>query len=136
MKLWSGFGSEHSANLVMIGRFQEAKDAEQVMQIIDKLTQQVMDEVDIPRYDTEPRNQKYSKPMLDLLIASKINTVGPTELRQLVYDVSCKVEDNAIVITTDEVDVSVFMKIMIERGARIEIYSAHDYPDTGHGRGN
>jgi hypothetical protein len=25
--------------------------------------------------------------------------------------------------------------VMIDRGARIEIYSAHDYPDTAHGRG-
>ena len=27
MKLWMGYGSEHSANLVMLGKFKSAEDA-------------------------------------------------------------------------------------------------------------
>ena len=130
MKIWTGFGSEHSMNLVMIGRFKEAGKANQVKQIIDRLTEQVMDEEEMPSYDAAPRNQRYSKPMLDLLTELRINTVGPTELEQLRYDVSQEVKDNAIIFKTDEIDISAFMKILIEKGARIEMYSAHDYPDT------
>ncbi len=130
MKIWTGFGSEHSANLVMIGRFKEASQAEQVKEIIDRLTEQAMDEDEMPGFDAAFRNQRYSKPMLDLLMELRVNTVGPTELEQLRYDVSHEVKDNTIIFKTDEVDISAFMKILIEKGARIEMYSTHDYPDT------
>lgn len=130
MKIWTGFGSEHSMNLVMIGRFEEAGKADQVKQIIGQLTQQVMDEEEMPRYDSAIRDQKYSKPMLDLLSELRISTIGPTELEQLQYDVSLEVKDNAIIFKTDEIDILAFIKILIENGARIEMYSAHDYPDA------
>lgn len=129
MKIWTGFGSEHSMNLVMIGRFQEAGKADQVKQIIDRLTEKVMDEEEMPRYDAASRDQRYSEPMLELLLKLRVNTVGPTELAQLRYDVSQEVKDNAIIFKTDEIDISAFMKILIENGARVELYSAHDYPD-------
>ena len=32
-------------------------------------------------------------------------------------------------------DVSAFLKVLLDKGARVEVYSAHDYPDTAHGRG-
>lgn len=126
MKIWAGFGSEHSYKLVMIGRFEEAGKAAEVKKIIDRLTQQVMDEDELPSFDSEPRYQKYSEPMLKLLSELEIRSVGSTELEQLRYDVSSEVKDNTIVFETDEIDVAAFMKILIEKGARVEMYSAHN----------
>lgn len=130
MKIWTGFGSEHSVNLVMIGRFKEASKAKQVKEIIDRLTEQAMDEDEMPRFDAAFRHRRYSEPMSKLLNEFCIYSVGPTELEQLRYDVSHEVKDNAIIFKTDEIEISAFMKILIDKGARIEIYSAHDYPDT------
>jgi hypothetical protein len=130
MKIWTGFGSEHSANLVMIGRFKEASKAKQVKEIVDRLMDQAKDEDEMPTFDAAPRHRKYSEPMSKLLDEFRIYSVGPTEIEQLRYDVSHQVEDNAIIFRTDEIDVSVFVKILIDNGARIEIYSAHEYPDT------
>ncbi len=130
MKIWTGFGSEHSANLVVIGRFKEASEAKQVKEIIDRLTEQAMDENEIPRFDAALRHRRYSEPMSKLLNEFRIYSVGPTELEQLQYDVSHEVKDNTIIFKTDEVDISAFIKILIDKGARIEIYSAHNYPDT------
>ena len=130
MKIWTGFGSEHSANLVMIGRFKEASKAKQVKEMIDRLTEQAMNEDEMPRYDAAFRHRRYSEPMSKLLDEFHIYSVGPTELEQLQYDVSHEVKDNAIIFKTDEIEISAFMKILIDKGAHIEIYSAHDYPDT------
>lgn len=130
MKIWTGFGSEHSANLVMIGRFKEASKAKQVKEMIDRLTEQAMDEDEMPRSDAAPRHRRYSEPMSKLLNEFRIYSVRPTELEQLQYDVSHEVKDNAIIFKTDEIEISVFIKILIDEGARIEIYSAHHYPDT------
>ena len=41
MKLWYGYGSEHSMNLVMIGRFKDAVAAAQAKRVIDALTTKV-----------------------------------------------------------------------------------------------
>uniref|UniRef100_UPI00261D4EEC DUF6375 family protein n=1 Tax=uncultured Halomonas sp. TaxID=173971 RepID=UPI00261D4EEC len=40
MKIWNGYGSEHSMNLVLIGRFKRAKDAENIEKNIDRLSGQ------------------------------------------------------------------------------------------------
>ena len=38
MKVWFGFGSEHSANLVIIGEFKSPHDAAEMHSIIDHFT--------------------------------------------------------------------------------------------------
>lgn len=40
-----------------------------------------------------------------------------------------------MILTTDESEVSAFLKVMIQKEAKVEVYSAHDYPDTEYGRG-
>ena len=40
-----------------------------------------------------------------------------------------ELKDQQVVITTDEPDVSAFLKLMVDKGARVEVFSAHDYPD-------
>jgi hypothetical protein len=44
-------------------------------------------------------------------------------------------DGSSIVVTTDETDVQALLKVLLDKGARIEVYSAHDYPGTGHSRG-
>lgn len=129
MKVWTGYGTEHSYRLVMIGRFKEAKEAEEVKQIIDRLTTQVMDEEDLPSFDATPRSRRYSRPMLELMTELNLISIGSTELEQLRYDVNYEVKETSIIFKTDEIDVAAFVKILVEKGARVEMYSAHDYPD-------
>jgi hypothetical protein len=38
-----------------------------------------------------------------------------------------------VVINTDEIEVSAFLKLLIDNGAKVEVYSAHDYPDEKDG---
>ena len=67
MKVWTGFGSEHSMNLVMIGRFKEARDAEKAKQLIDRIVQQVHEEPDIDPGDTSARRRRFSDEMKETL---------------------------------------------------------------------
>ena len=134
MKIWYQHGSEHSANLVMIGHFENAAEATKAKEIIDELTQQVADDQSNGTLTVGCPSARYGKEMLDLL--GRLNvTIGPQEVEQFAYEVSVKLAGNDLVLTTEELDVSAFLKVMILKGARIEVYSAHDYPDTAHGRG-
>lgn len=135
MKLWVGYGSEHSSNLVMIGHFKDVDGAKEAKETIDRIAEQVKSEEQSGKIKVGEHNEHFSDSMLALLQQVKTFSMGASELEQFVYDVTVKVEKNDVVVTTDEIEISAFLKILIDRGARLEIYSAHDYPGTGHGRG-
>jgi Family of unknown function (DUF6375) len=130
MKIWNSYGSEHSANLVLIGRFQEATDAAKAKALIDLLVQFADGKVEELR-----GARKFPPEALDLFMKNNIAVVGPAELEQFCYDVDVKLSGNEIVITTEEYDISAFLKIMVINSGRIEVYSARDYKGTGYGRG-
>jgi hypothetical protein len=134
MKIWHQHGSEHSANLVMIGHFESISEATKVKEIIDALTQQVADDQSKGTLSVGSPSERYGSEMLDLLVRLNVS-IGPQEVEQFAYDVSVTVKGKDIVLTTEEFDISAFLKVMFLNGARVEIYSAHDYPDTDYGRG-
>lgn len=129
MKFWNSYGSEHSANLVMIGKFNTKVDAEQAFEAIDKIKEHLTKTQE--RYEGEER---FSKPMLELLMGLKVHSLQPWELDQFNFDVRTQLKDDKIVVTTDESDFSGFLKLLIEYSAKVEVYSAHDYKGTGEGR--
>jgi hypothetical protein len=135
MKIWYQHGSEHSANLVMIGHFTDATDAAKVKEIIDELQEQVSSDQDKGDIVLGSPSMRYGRKMLDLLQRLNIMTIGPMELEQFLYEVTVRVEGNKVILTTDEYDVSAFLKVMLDQGARIEVYSAHSHPDAEFGRG-
>lgn len=134
MKIWNGYGSEHSANLVMIGRFKEVRDAEKVKELFARLSQQVEQEAGRYGRDLGPKEDRYSNEMLELLREEQLWGVSAAELQQFEYDVQVEQTGNEVIITTEETEISAFLKALVERGGRVEVYSAHDYPDTEHGR--
>ncbi len=129
MKIWNSYGSEHSANLVMIGKFKDVTSAEKAEAVIDQIKEFMMESGDDHR-DAE----RYSDAVMELLKRVNFHDVRPSELEQFIYDVSCRREGDRIIITTDEPDISAFLKVLVENGARVEVYSAHTYPETGEER--
>ncbi|GAA4430647.1 hypothetical protein GCM10023091_00170 [Ravibacter arvi] len=129
MKFWNSYGSEHSANLVMIGHFKSNTDAQEAQEAIEKIKEH------LTRTDeTYEDAERFTQPMLDVLRDLKVYSLQPREISQFTYDVSTKLKDDKIVITTDESDFSAFLKILIEYSAKVKVYSAHDYTETGEGR--
>lgn len=135
MKVWYEHGSEHSANLVMIGHFESVADATKAKETIDALTKKVREEESNGTRTIGHRSERYGDAMLDLLGKLDIGSIGPSELEQFAYEFDIEALGSDLVLTTEELDVSAFLKVMFLKGARVEIYSAHDYPDTAHGRG-
>ncbi|MCW3096199.1 MAG: hypothetical protein JWL77_1817 [Chthonomonadaceae bacterium] len=135
MKIWYGYGSEHSMNLVMIGRFKDSESAHRTKEIIEQLTKQLEADVDAGLIEVGEGANRYTEDMLSTLTRVGVHIIGPAEVEQFGYDAEVNVDKDKLVITTDESDVSAFLKLLLERGARVEVYSAHDYPRTGYGRG-
>jgi Family of unknown function (DUF6375) len=135
MKIWNGYGSEHSMNLVMIGRFEKEEDAARVKEIIDGLTKQVRSDEEAGYIKIGSPVDRYTDSMLDLLSKMNVSIIGPTEVEQFAYEFKIKRDGSQIVITTEESEISALFKVLVSKGARVEVFSAHDYPETGYGRG-
>lgn len=128
MKIWNGYGSEHSMNLVLIGRFKQVRDAEKVEKDITKLTAQALEDDSHSLLFAGPDDQRFSEKMLSLMSNLKIVTLGPSDLGQLLSEHNIERKDDQITVKTDEAEVSAFVKLFVEAGAKVEIFSAHDYP--------
>lgn len=127
MKIWLSTGSEHSMNLVMIGRFSDAGDAETVKNILDKLTETVTEENANGNIELGGRTTRYSDDMFATLADLGLYSIAPEELEQFVYDVNVTRNGNSVVIKTDEVDVLAYLKVLLDKGARVEVFSAHEH---------
>ena len=130
MKVWDGYGSEHSMNLVLIGKFKEALDAEKAKKAIDALMQRVAHEDAESHFPMQPQDLRYSDEMMKLLSKLALHILSPEDIEQLRFDHDVKLHDNQITVETDEADVSVFLKIFVEGGAKVEVFSWHDYPSA------
>ena len=135
MKLWFGYGSEHSMNLVLIGQFQGAGEARAAKQAIDQLSEAVRADQEANRLEIGKHSDRFTDEALELLRQVKFYDVRPDELEQFVSDVAVTLEDNRLILTTEESDVSAFIKLLVDKGAKIEIFSAHHYPESPYGRG-
>ena len=129
MKIWRGYGSEHSANLIMIGHFRSPNDAEAALLEFGRLAECIFEEFDYVQYDTD-RLSVYERPALRTLLEEfKLYDFGPDDIEHYMREHTIQRKEQRLVISTDEHDVGGFLKFLIEKGALVEVYSAHDYPD-------
>ena len=131
MKIWHGHGSEHSANLVMIGHFKDVTTAAKAKEVIDRLAEQVQADSQAGEMDVgSGSTDRYTDGMTDLLKKVNVYDIGPPELEQFAYSAHIETKGNRVEIRTDESDITAFIKVLIDKGARVEVFSAHDYPEA------
>lgn len=123
-------------NLVMIGKFEENREASQAFAAIQHIMNRTSADVEAGQLEVGAPLDRYTDAMMELAKELNLYSLRPAEFEQFVYDVDVNLKDDKIVITTDEADVSAFLKFLVEKGARVEVYSAHDHADTGYGRGS
>ena len=127
MKIWYGYGTEHSMNLVMVGHFEEAKDARKAKETIDRLTAAMVAEQNAGRLEFGDPPSTFSDELLVVLKELNIHSLGYNDFEQFLYDVDVKAEGERVVLRTDEVEVLAFIKVLLNVGAKVEMYSGHDH---------
>lgn len=124
MKVWQSFGAEHSLNLVLIGHFKEPSDAEDLRRLINE-TANFLREQD--SFDVEA--DRYSENVSDYLSNKNMFCLSPHQLGHLLYDYSMEVIGSDIHISSDD-DLHGLISLMIHHGAKVEVFSAHNYPES------
>ena len=92
---------------------------------IDSLFENLPDLVDF-----DLNKDRYSAELHDFLSSKNVYNLTPSELIQFLYDISVDLDGSEIHIQTEEDDVSGIQKLMLHKGAKIEMFSAHDYPES------
>lgn len=130
MKVWFGYGSEHSMNLKLIGHFADAKEARAAQDAIAILTAAAETESSSGRLAYGEPPDLFSDEVLAAMTKVEIHSLGHADLEQFLYGAEVKVDDSDVVVQTDEVDVIAYVKVLLLKGAKVEMYSRHDH-ETG-----
>ena len=135
MKMWRGFGSEHSANLMMIGRFTSADDAEVALKEFERITEIVQSEFDEDEFEEDDSSIFLNEAITSILTGLKLYDFSARDVEHFVREHSVRRQGAELRIWTDDTDVNGFLKFLLNKRARIEVYSVHDFPDEQEPRG-
>jgi hypothetical protein len=135
MKVWNGYGTEHSMNLVMIGQFKDETSARAAKQVLDQLKDGAKAEERAGRLVIGESMAEFSDELFKILREVEIYTLSYADFEQFLYDdTKVSLSGDQIVVETDEVEVIAFIKVLLDKGAKLEMYSGHDFQDTRYGR--
>jgi hypothetical protein len=130
MKVWAGYGSEHSYRLVMIGHFADAAKARATMETFERLRDHVGAQLDAGTMDVGwNADGRMNDALRAALEELRLYDVTASEAENFAYDFDIRVTGDRITLTTDEGEVQGFLKVLLHGGARIEVYSATDWTD-------
>jgi hypothetical protein len=128
MKIWSGYGSEHSYNLILVGYFIDETKARTAEQKFERLSKAAESELPEVNWDED---QRFTTGVYELLTELKLWGLSRSDIENFGYDHTITRSGKELRIATDEGEVQGFLKVLIDGGARIEIFSAHDYTEDG-----
>jgi uncharacterized protein DUF6375 len=131
VKIWTGYGSEHSSNLKLIGHFRTEDAAKTVEQVFERLRDRVYEDMNAETYDTAETPPDLSDEMGDLLRELELYSVGPADVENFAYEHSVRREGADLELTTDENSIGGFVKLLLDADAKIEIFSLHTHTPTG-----
>ena len=129
MKIWIGFGSEHSMNLVLIGRFESPARLDAAVETMGRLRE--LAEAEWPEDSWERTEERMTGTLMQALWDLGLNDMGRWDVDIFAYEHDIETNGSEIRITTEESEIQGFLKVLLHLGARIEIYSAHSWNDDG-----
>ncbi len=131
MKVWYGYGSDHSANLVMIGEFKTEKDAERVYELINTISENASSDSAAGIVDNWAQNEQFSEETEKRLRELDLHYISPSDIADFAFlDTSIERKGKELRFRTDDVEIGGFIKLMVNSGAKVQVYSAHEHPDA------
>jgi hypothetical protein len=129
MRIWNGYGSEHSTDLVLVGTFETASSAEaaaDAMKALKDLTEAVWSDDDWGR-----RDERMPTALAAELAELSLYDMGRPDVDIYAFDHSVERTESVVRVRTEESDVQGFLKVLIGFGARVEVFSRHNWNDDG-----
>ncbi len=123
MKIWKSFSGEHSANLRIVGTFKTSEDAKNSAALFNRL---LAVENKYPEGEEKAKGMSYSRDMMKFLEENNF-IINPQDIEYLEYYGSVTAQGNTVEYTMDDFAIQPLIQAMIYYGARVEVFSRHDY---------
>jgi hypothetical protein len=128
MKVWYGHGSEHSANLVIIGTFKTEEDAVKTERLISQMMEVVLEDAKDGRIEAGKPVKEFSERLMQVSKSENFYAFSYTDPGELLLEHVVERDGNRIVVTTEDQQINALLKMLVHGSAKVEVYSAHDYP--------
>jgi hypothetical protein len=129
MRIWHSYGSEHSMDLVLIGTFEAASGAEAAIERLKAL--KALAEAEWSEDDWRRREERMPISLVEELAKLELYEMGRSDVDIYAFDHSVQRKGSTVRIQTEESDIQGFLKVLIHLGARVEVFSRHDWNDDG-----
>jgi hypothetical protein len=124
IKIWTGYGSEHSTRTNIIGTFKTVEEAEKVESLFKQLQEKLGGVIEFGDNRT-----RFDDRLMAILHELGTFMFSPQELEQFIDNYELDADAEQLHLKTDEENISAYIKLMVHHGAKLEIYSDHDYPE-------
>lgn len=128
MKVWIGYGSEHSYDLVLIGHFVDETKARRAEEQFKRLKEAAESELPEPSWEAD---QRFTDGMYELLKELNTYDLSRSDIENFIYEHTVERRGKELHVKTDEGEIQGFLKVLISGGARIEIYSPREWTADG-----
>lgn len=129
MRIWHSYGSEHSMDLVMIGTFVTVSAAEQAVEIMEAL--RAVAEAEWSDDDWICPDERMPASLTDELRKLGLHEMGRSDVDHYAFEHSVDRTKSTVRVWTAESEFQGFLKAMIHLGARVEIFSRHQWNEDG-----
>jgi hypothetical protein len=132
VRIWHSFGSEHSMDLVLIGKFETVSSAEAAIERMEAL--KALAEAEWSDDSWQRQDERMPVTLTDELIKLKLYEMGRADVDIYAYEHSIERKGSTVRIWTEESEVQGFLKVLINLGARVEVFSRHHWNEDGTAR--
>lgn len=129
MRIWRSYGSEHSMDLVLIGTFETVSDAEAAIERMEAL--KALAEAEWSDDDWRRPDERMPQTVTDELIKLNLYEMGRSDVDIYALDHSIERKGSTVRIWTEESEIQGFLKVLIHLGARVEVFSRHQWNEDG-----
>lgn len=129
MRIWHSYGSEHSMDLMLIGTFETVSGAEAAIERMEAL--KALAETAWSDDDWRRPDERMPDALVDELSKLKLYEMGRSDVDIYAYEHTVERQGSTVRVWTEESEVQGFLKVLIHLGARVEVFSRHDWNEDG-----
>lgn len=129
MRIWHSYGSEHSMDLVLVGTFETVSGAEAAIERMQAL--KGLAEAEWSDDSWRRPDERMPDTLVDELSKLKLYEMGRSDVDIYAYEHSVERKGSTVRVWTEESEVQGFLKVLIHLGARVEVFSRHNWNEDG-----
>jgi hypothetical protein len=129
MRIWHSYGSEHSMDLVLVGKFETVSGAEAAIEQMEAL--KAVAQAEWSDDDWRRQDERMPDSLAAELRKLKLYEMGRSDVDIYYFDHSVERSGSIVRVWTEESEVQGFLKVLIRLGARVEVFSRHHWNEDG-----